>query len=56
MDIDDEDLYGPDAFETPTITTKEPTKSKETVKEQDENEMEDVYEEDDLVCRLIPFL
>lgn len=57
MDVDDEDLYGPGAFETPTVTTtKEPNKPKEVVKEQnEEDDMEDVYEDDDLVCHLIPF-
>lgn len=57
MDVDDEDLYGPDAFETPTVTTtKEPNKHKEMVKEQnEEDDMEDVYEDDDLVRHLIPF-
>ena len=49
MDVDDEDLYGPDAFETPTIATKEPIKPKEATKEQNDGEdMEDVYEDDDL--------
>ena len=54
MDIDDEDLYGPDAFDTPTATTtKESVKPEKASEEQNEagkeEDMEDVYEDDDLV-------
>jgi Fip1 motif protein len=50
MDVDDEDLYGPDAVETPQITIKEHAKPREMSEREDEGEegVEDVYEEDDL--------